>query len=299
MIVRCSFVFLLLLASIPGYSRKERPEALRQSIQAIVDTARAHIGIGVLDLDTGDSLLYNGADTFPMQSVFKFPLAVAMLHQIEQEKKPLSTLVNLSRKTMDPHTWGPLLKEHKEEHIHITIGDLLDYSVKKSDNNACDALFRLAGGTGTVNRYIRSLGITGMTIRATEAEMRTAWPVQYTNSCRPGAMLQLLQQFYRKKLLSPEHQQFLWQIMTDSENPSDRIKGLLPANAVVTHKTGTSDTNEQGLMAATNDVGIISLPNGKHIALVVFVSDFKGGTARAAHLIALVAKAVWDHYSDK
>jgi len=299
MLLRHSFILLLLLAAIPGFARKDRAEALRQSLQGIVDTARAHIGVGVLDLDTGDKLLLNGNDSFPMQSVFKFPLAIAVLHQMEQEKKPLSTPVSLSRKNMEANTWSPMLREHKEEQIRITLGELLSYSVKKSDNNACDALFRLAGGTLVVDRYIRSLGIKGMAIRATEAEMRMAWPVQYTNSCRPDAMLQLLQQFYRKKLLTPEHQQFLWQIMTDSENPADRIKGLLPAQAIVTHKTGTSNTNAQGLTAATNDVGIISLPNGRHIALVVYVSDFKGGTARGAHLIAIFAKAVWDHYSDK
>ena len=61
--------------------------------------------------------------------------------------------------------------------------------------------------------------------------------------------------------------------MTETTTGPKRIKGLLPADAVVAHKTGTSPTNSEGLSPATNDVGIITLPNGKHIAIAIFVCN--------------------------
>ena len=51
-----------------------------------------------------------------------------------------------------------------------------------------------------------------------------------------------------------------------------RTKGLLPHGTGVAHKTGTSST-VNGVTAATNDVGLVTLLNGQHIAIAVFVSD--------------------------
>jgi hypothetical protein len=41
---------------------------------------------------------------------------------------------------------------------------------------------------------------------------------------------------------------------------------------VVAHKTGTSST-VNGVTAATNDVGLVTLPNERHMVIAVFVSD--------------------------
>lgn len=290
-------ILLLLGMSLHGHARSVQQKQLNAAIHRVIDTAHAHIGVGVLGLDFEDSLLINGSDAFPMQSVFKFPLALAVLHQTEQRQQSLSAPVSLSRKNLEPNTWGPLLKEHREAEIKLSLGELLRYSVSKSDNNACDVLFGLAGGTTTVDRYIHALGIKGISIKATEAEMRKAWKVQYTNSSQPGAMLELLRLFYKGSLLSKSGNAFLMDLMTQSENPADRIKGLLPANAQVAHKTGTSDTNEKGLTAAINDVGILTLPDGRHVALVVYVSDYSGGVKAGSRIIATIARLVWNHYS--
>lgn len=295
--LRPVLMLMLLGMNLNGYARSVQKEQLYTAIHRIIDTAHAHIGVGILGLDFEDSLLINGSDAFPMQSVFKFPLALAMLHQAEQRKQSLSAPVSFSRKSLEPNTWSPLLKEHPETEITLSLGELLRYSVSKSDNNACDILFGLAGGTAAVDRYIHSLGIKGISIKATEAEMRKAWKVQYTNSSQPGAMLQLLRLFYNGSLLSKSGNAFLMDLMIQSENPADRIKGLLPANAQVAHKTGTSDTNEKGLTAATNDVGILTLPDGRHVALVIYVSDYNGGVKAGSRIIAGIARLVWDHYS--
>ena len=67
----------------------------------------------------------------------------------------------------------------------------------------------------------------------------------------------------------------------------------MPAGTAVAHKTGTSGT-EKGITAATNDIGIITLPDGRHLAIAVFVSDSPEDEATREGVIAKIAKAIWE-----
>jgi beta-lactamase class A len=84
--------------------------------------------------------------------------------------------------------------------------------------------------------------------------------------------------------------------MTETSTGLKRLKGRLPDGTVVAHKTGTSAT-VNGVTAATNDVGLVTLPNGRHLAIAVFVSDSTADTAIREEAIAKVARAVWDEWS--
>jgi beta-lactamase class A len=81
--------------------------------------------------------------------------------------------------------------------------------------------------------------------------------------------------------------------MIESTPGAKRLKGLLSSGTTVAHKTGTSGT-EKGITAATNDIGIITLPNGKHLAIAVFVSDSPTDEATREAVIAKIAKVVFD-----
>jgi beta-lactamase class A len=85
--------------------------------------------------------------------------------------------------------------------------------------------------------------------------------------------------------------------MIESPTGQKRLKGLLPKGTVVAHKTGTSGTRD-GVTAATNDVGIITLPNGRHLAVAIFVSDSPADEATRERVIAEIAKALWDEWKD-
>ena len=74
-----------------------------------------------------------------------------------------------------------------------------------------------------------------------------------------------------------------------------RLKGLLPTGTVVAHKTGTAAT-VAGLTRATNDAGIITLPNGKHLAITVFISDSHEDQTKRELTIATISKAAYDFW---
>lgn len=272
---------------------------LRSEIETISTQAKGIVGVGIVDLKTKEMLLINGNHKFPMQSVFKFPLAMAILDLVEKGKYKLDQKIHVTKAELDPKTHSPMRDKHLNQDFDITVGELLSYSVSESDNNACDILFGLAGGTEKVNEYIHGLGVKDIAIVATEKEMSKSWDVQYRNYCRPAAMLQLLEIVHQRSKLSKQSHDFLWKIMVAGPTGAKRIKGLLPKDIVVAHKTGTSGSNDKGVTAATNDVGIMKLPDGRSIAIVVFVSDAMADQDTRELVIARVAKAAVDHYAGK
>ena len=53
------------------------------------------------------------------------------------------------------------------------------------------------------------------------------------------------------------------------------------------------------MTVAENDIGIITLPNGKHYALSVFVSDSMESEETNTKIVADISKAVWDEFTKK
>jgi len=295
------FLFCLLVASVMLSStvcaQRRDKGSLRARINAIIKASDAKVGVGLMGIDFNDSLLVNGSARFPMQSVYKFPLALAVLHAVDQGTFSLAQQIHIPKSELDTNTWSPLVVDYPAQDINISLAELIRYTVGKSDNNGCDALFRLMGGTAAVETYIHNkAGVRGIAIAATERQMHSDPNTMYTNWCQPVAMLQLLKLFYDGRLLSKSSTEFLMDCMTRTENPSDRIKGLLPATAIVAHKTGTSGTDKKGFNGATNDVGIITLADGRHLAIVVYVSDYKGDVKKGERVIAQISRLAWDYY---
>ena len=83
-------------------------------------------------------------------------------------------------------------------------------------------------------------------------------------------------------------------MMEQTTGGTARIKGLLPKDIMVAHKTGTGPAVEKGVSSTVNDIGIVTLPNGNHLVLAVYVTNIKGTIADGEGVIAKVAKAAYD-----
>jgi beta-lactamase class A len=269
-------------------------ESARAQIARIAEEARGRVGVAAIDLSTGDTLTVRGDDHFPMQSVYKVPLALAVLARVDAGTLSLSRPVHVKKNDLRQNTWSPLREIYPDGEIDLPLDTLLEYTIVLSDNNACDILFRLVGGTSNVDRYVHDHGIANMSIVATENEMHQAWEVQYRNWSSPLAMARLLQRFHEGTLLSAHSREYLWRLLARSKPGSGRIKGLLPPEVRVAHKTGSSGTDEHGVAAATNDIGFLTLRDGRCMALVVFLSDSDATEEQRDGVIASIARAVWD-----
>jgi beta-lactamase class A len=130
-------------------------------------------------------------------------------------------------------------------------------------------------------------------IRDTEMALGRDWSAQYKNWATPEGAITVLRAFQESRGLSGPSFEVLLKFLTESQSFPTRIKGLLPPGTVVAHKTGSSGVRD-GVAAATNDIGIGTLPDGRHLAIAVFVSDSKASGEARDRVIAKIARAAWD-----
>jgi beta-lactamase class A len=258
--------------------------SLRTQIQKIASEAQGRVGVAATILETGEQVSFHGGERFPMQSVYKLPIGMAVLDQVDHGVLSLEGKVRVEvGDLVPPGLHSPIRDEHPEG-IQLSIRELLRFMVAESDGTASDVLLRLAGGPPRVTKYLRDIGVNGMVVATSEMEMSRSDDVQYRNWATPEASVTLLRAV---------HQPLLLEFMTQTGTGPHRIKGLLPASTNVAHKTGTSGTHD-GLTRATNDIGLVTLPNGRHMAIAVFVSDSKAEEAARDGVIAKVTQAAWD-----
>lgn len=269
---------------------------LRQKIQSIAAANDGKLGIGIMELGGKDTLTFNGKGHFAMQSVYKFHLGLAVLDQVDKGKMKLDQKILVKKSDLYPNTWSPLREKYPDGEVAIPLSEILQYTVSQSDNCGCDSLFGLLGEPQVVDKYIKSTGIKDLAISTTEQVMQSDYNIQFSNWSTPWAAVLLLEKFYQKKILSQNSWDFMWKTMTETTTGPNKIKGLLPTGTVVAHKTGYSGTYGTGVIAATNDIGIVTLPNGKQFAISIFYGNTKKSEAENDRVIAEVAKATYDYF---
>ncbi|MGI4727290.1 MAG: class A beta-lactamase, subclass A2 [Janthinobacterium lividum] len=267
--------------------------SLKNQIIEIAKEAKGTIGVSVLNIETKKNISYNGNLHLPMQSVMKFPIALTVLHEIDLGKFKIDQLIHISKSDL-PKTYSPLRDKYPEGNVDVSLRELLSYMVSQSDNDACDILLNLIGGPKQVENYMHLLGIKNIAVKASEFQMAQAWDVQFTNWCEPVAMTQLLNIAFRPDFLSKNSHAYLWQMLQETITGPKQIKGLLPAETIVAHKTGRFDAEELGRKSTTNDAGVITLQNNQHLVITVFISNSAADLTTRESVIARIAKAAFD-----
>jgi beta-lactamase class A len=228
----------------------------------------------------------------PMQSTFKFPLAMAVLHQIELGKFQLDQPIRFLKSDRSA-TFSPLQDEFPEADVDVPLRKIIKLTVETSDNTAADIQLRIIGGPAVLQQYLDSLGLTGIRQQDSEHTLHGDQKLQYRDYAEPAAMVALIRLLADHSPLSPEHTALLNTWMLEATSGPKRIKGLLPAGTPVAHKTGSSG-DEFGMIPATNDVGLITLPDGRRLAIVIFVTGAHADQATCEAVIARIAKAIYD-----
>lgn len=269
---------------------------IEKQIAGIAGNIKAKTGVYAYNFKTGETVSFNGDKPFPMQSVYKFPIAMAVLDKVDKGKFNLDEIIHIDKSEYLPINGHSPIRDKFPAGADLSLSDIIKYNIEESDGTACDVLLRLLGGTKNASEYVLRLGLTGIEIATTEMVQVTFDTIQYRNHSTPEAMTHLLKIFYTEKKLSESSTALLLKYMIESAPGANRIKGLLPDGTVVAHKTGTSGTIN-GLTRATNDAGIITLPDGNHMAITVFVSDTYANLKDRELTIAEIARAVYEHWT--
>ena len=289
--------FILLFSGFMAFSSICVAQTLQEQVNAIVASHHAKIGIVIENADGSEQAHYHSGDFFPMQSVFKFPIALAVLDKVDKGELRFNQRIFLKKSDLRPNTWSPLREKYKNGNVYVSLKEILRTTMKDSDNNGCDIMLKLAGGPGAVTAYLREKGIKDMTVATTERTMHGDWNIQAKNRATPEATNRLLKLFYEKKLLKPDTQAFLWAAMRDSMVSPERLRNGLPPKTPLIHKTGTSMAFYKKQGNTVNDIGIVVLPDGKPLFISVLVSHGKEPKAKTEKMIARLSKTAWEHFS--
>jgi beta-lactamase class A/beta-lactamase class A VEB len=293
-----AFYIIVLLLTFSSVGISQEIESLKEQINSITKNKKAIVGVAINGSKAKNTLRINGQRHFPMQSVFKFPIALTILSEVDKGNLSLNQKIVIEKSELLPGLWSPL-REKYPDGCTLTIAEIIEYTVALSDNVGCDVLLRLLGGPQVVENYFSNLGFKDFAVRINEETMQNNWDLQFLNWTTPEEANNILTTFYQNKngLLSKGNYDFIWDIMKGTKTGKNRIKGLLPKGTVVAHKTGWSGKHkETGITAAVNNIGIVFLPNGEYFTISVFVSESKENFETNEKIISDISKATWDYF---
>ena len=293
------YLTMLLFVCISCQTFAQTTDSLRVKIQQIISTKNAIVGVSIIGNNGKDNVSINAERHYPLQSVFKFHIALAVLSQIDKGKFSLDQKIEILKKDLLPDLYSPLREDYPNG-ATLPISKILEYTVSLSDNVGCEVLLRLIGGPKAVEEYFVKNHIKDVSIKVNEEQQQANWDLQFLNWTTPTAN-ETLKKFYNneKKLLSKKSYEFIWKVMRETQTGENRLKGQLPKGTIIAHKTGSSGVNKEGLTAAVNDIGIVFLPNGKHFYISVFVTNSKENAMTNEKIIADIAKVTLDYFTSK
>ncbi len=270
------------------------PQLFTDTISEIVADYPGEIGVAVI-INNTDTVAVNNKSIYPMMSVFKLHQALAICN--DNKGLSLDSLMTIHRDELDSQTWSPMMKEHSEPVISLTVKELLCYTLILSDNNASNFMFKkLVNATQTDNFIATLIPRLSFQIAYTEEEMSADHDKAYYNFTSPLGAAILMNRLFTDSLVNYDKQSFIMKTLEQCTTGKDRIAApLLDKEGItIAHKTGSGYTNENGVLAAHNDVAYIRLPNGVCYTLAVFVKDFKGNETQAAKVIARISAIVYN-----
>jgi beta-lactamase class A len=298
-------------------------QQLEQKIATFETISGGKLGVSAAHLESGEQVNLHGDERFPMASTYKIPIAIQLMQKVSQGEIQLNQQIEIEPRDLRHNS--KIAESFKPPKQSLSIKDLMDTMMITSDNTASDILIEKAGGAKAVTAFLHQHNLKNMRVDRTEAEMlaetlnislppKEKWTgkmfKEYLDSGKaqnqelirrrnvdnlkdtatPKAMTSLLTQLDRKKLLKPELTKLILDAMKRCETGAKRLKGLLPKEVTVAHKTGSD-------FLATNDVGIITLPKNKgHIAIAVFVKNSDKPMPEQEKAIASVARSVYSFF---
>lgn len=333
-------LFLSLLCSAGSFAINSNAE-LAQKIKEIEKKSNSIMGITAIYIEKNKKIEHNSTQPFFMASTIKIPIALALLHLVDEKKDSLSRIIKFDVNNSVPGS-GSLYRLAEKKDMNLSLQQALRHMLIHSDNSASDTLLQAVNGPEFVTKRMYELGFKHIFVNRSILEMfldtnnvdhsllikarpvfswqrifnrvplrqkMLAWQ-EFQNDIRdtttPDEMAKLLVKLYKEQALSAASTRLLIDIMEKCRTGRSRIRGLLPANVTVAHKTGTWAISEPNyinypgakkLFRFASDVGIITLPHHKgHIAIAIYVKSKAASDYTRSRAIALASRAIYDHF---
>jgi beta-lactamase class A len=312
---------LTLCAALAAAGGPLRLGDLQAELERLANTADGRLGACVRS--GAETVCVNGEQRFPLQSVMKLFVAVAVMDGVDRHTIRLEDEV-VVRPADRSVCVQPLMDHVTPGGYRTDVGDLMRRAIVDSDCAAADLLLARLGGPDRVQAVLMRKGLSGLRIDRDERHLQTestglAWRPEFVDpaalqqawarvaeeerdraylayqsdprdTATPRGMVDLLTSLAEGRLLSSASTRHLLDVLQATATFPDRLQAGVPKGWTLGHKTGTSGTLK-GVTAATNDVGILSPPDGGSIAVAAFVAGSRASAAARSGLIAAVARA--------
>jgi len=155
-------------ANDPSLQRLEREIARLAAVSGGV------VGVTAIHLESGRRVSMNGTDRFPMASTFKVPIAVQLLTRIDKGEVKLDQMIEIKQSDLHPGS-GTLMDLFNKGGLALSVRNLMELMLLISDNSATDVMLRTAGGPQAVTARMRALGIEGISVNRSTAQLIADW----------------------------------------------------------------------------------------------------------------------------
>jgi beta-lactamase class A len=267
-----------------------------QRIAELANPALGRIGVAAVDLATGEQVMVLGDQLFPLASTSKIAIAATYLEMVEQGRYTLTSEFPLMLPVRSAKFSSAKAPVRAGQYMPAI--DLIEIMITRSSNPATDALLAAVGGPQAVNNWMARKGIAPFSINrdiATlvrdDGEYNPATHIDSRDAATPRAMARLLAGLYRGEYLSEQSRQVILGAMSRTVTGKRRIPAAMPLEARVSHKTGS-------LNNTSSDIGIIECPDGRVIAVAIYVTG-QGSKLAREERIAAIARALYDGFAVK
>ena len=270
--------------------------SFEQRIAQLANPALGRIGVAAIDLATGEEVMVLGDQLFPMASTSKVAVAATYLEMVEKGRFSLNSQFPLLLPVASAKYSSAKAPVRAGQYLPAI--DLIEMMITRSSNPATDALLAAVGGPGVVNDWIRRQGISNFSINRDIATLvrddgqhNPATFIDPRDAATPRTMAKLLAGIYSGQYLSDDSRRVLLGAMSRTVTGKRRIPAHIPLDARVSHKTGS-------LNNTSSDIGLIECPDGRVIAVAIYVTG-QGTKAAREERIASIARALYDGFAAK
>lgn len=171
-----------------------------------------NVNVGIAVIKDNDLITLSNQQ-YPLLSVFKYFVAIKVLKYIDQKHISLDAKITINQNMLDMQTHSPMIIDNKSYPFDITLAQLLEYMISKSDNNACDILIEYSGGINELEKFIHELGFNDISIKVNEKDMNSDIYNQYLNTSTPKDIVLMMKRIKDNNILSSSSFAFLENIM--------------------------------------------------------------------------------------
>ena len=262
-------------------------QKLEATVQQVNRDLNGTMGVAIMDLTDGHTLLLNPDAVFVQASSIKVAILAELYRQQQQSdqgatgKAKLTDLYTVNANDMVADSF--IMAGLTPGVTRVTNRDLATFMVAVSDNSATNVLIDRVG-MDNVNAMLGSLGLTHTRLQRKMMDIKAAQAGR-ENLSTPREMMGLFADLYQQKLLNKPLTDDFFKVLS-TPKPSD-IPRLIPDDVIIANKPGE-------LAGVRNDVGIVFVPNRPFI--IVFMTAYLMRERDGNNAIATIAEAAYDYF---